>query len=256
MKPPGRCIFCHGFGLSKEHLFSDWLRELFPRAADDTHSVGEKDETPWRLTQHQGHSGTKKFRSVCKKCNNEWMSGVDDAAKQVAVPLIRGEHSTVTRDIQRALALWFAKTAVIADYRKPKRSLVPQAQRAHLMNNKEPPAEWEIWIASYEGTDYRDLALHHNSGRLDFTPVRGPGEQFKGYVATTFVGMGKLAALVIADDLPMIDFNIGTLAQIARRVWPVSDSFDWPLPHGLNDGEAAAVATIIEAMQSNFRDGR
>ena len=256
MKPPGRCIFCGGFGLSKEHLFSDWLRELFPRSADDTHSIGEKDEAPWRLTHRQGHSGTKKFRAVCKKCNNGWMSVADNAAKQVAATLIRGEKVTVTPDMQRVLALWFAKTATVADYRKPKRSVVPQAQRSHLMNSKEPPAEWEVWIASYNGTDYRDLALFHNSGRLDFTPVRGPGEQLKGYVATTFVGMGKLAALVIADDLPVIDFNVGTFAQIARRVWPLSESFEWPLSHPLDDREAAAAATIIEAMRSNFRDER
>jgi len=31
VKPHGRCIFCGGTGLSKEHIWSDWLSGLIPR---------------------------------------------------------------------------------------------------------------------------------------------------------------------------------------------------------------------------------
>ena len=31
----GRCIFCGGTGLSKEHIWSDWLKSLIPR--NDAH---------------------------------------------------------------------------------------------------------------------------------------------------------------------------------------------------------------------------
>lgn len=253
-KPPGRCIFCRGFGLSKEHLFSDWLREIFPRSDQDTHSVGEADSAPWRVTPQQGHSGSKKFRIVCKTCNNGWMNHVDDNAKSAAAPLIRGEKKSVTPEMQHVLALWFAKIATVGDGRKPKRSVIPQVQRNHIMERKRPPDEWEIWVASYGGTDYRDLALLQRNGVLDFTPVLGPGESFKGFAETTFLGMGKLTALVIADDLPFMDFNVGTYANVARRIWPVGETFNWPLPHSLNDAEATSAAHILEAMRSNFRD--
>lgn len=252
-KAPGRCIFCHGFGLSKEHLFSDWLREIFPRSGDDTHSVGEADSSPWRVTHAQGHSGTKKFRIVCKACNNGWMNHVDADAKYAATPLILGEKMRVSPEVQHILALWFSKIATIGDSRKPKRSVIPQAQRKYIMEHKRPPDEWEVWLATYGGTDYRDLALLQRNGRLDFTPVLGPGERFKGFAETTFLGMGKLTALVIGDDLPFMDFNVGTYAEIAQRIWPVGDAFDWPLSHVMDDAEATSAANILEAMRSNFR---
>ena len=253
-KPQGRCIFCQGFGLSKEHLFSDWLREIFPRTEADSHSVGDADSAaPWKVTQQQGHSGTKKFRIVCQKCNNGWMSQVDDSARTAATPLIQGVKAYVTQDMQGALALWFSKIATIADSRKPKRSLVPQAQRSYIMEYKRPPDEWEIWLASYGGSDYRDLALLQRNGVLDFTPLLGPFERFKGFAETTFLGMGKLTALVIAGDLPMMDFNAGKYSEIARKIWPVGNSFEWPLPHIMDDGDATAAANILEAMRSNFR---
>ena len=30
-KPPGRCIFCGKVGLTKEHMWADWLRSYIPR---------------------------------------------------------------------------------------------------------------------------------------------------------------------------------------------------------------------------------
>ena len=30
-KPPGQCIFCERTGLTKEHVFPDWLNSLYPK---------------------------------------------------------------------------------------------------------------------------------------------------------------------------------------------------------------------------------
>ena len=253
-KSPGRCIFCTGFHLTKEHLFADWLREIFPRSESDTHTMGVAEGTPWRIIQRQGHSGSKKIRTVCKRCNSGWISAVDDAAKYVATPLIRGEPSVITPDMQRVLAGWFAKIAAVADSRNRRRSVVTQPQRTWIMDRQEPPKEWEIWIAPYGGSDYRDLALFQNGGHLDFSPVRGPSKEFSGYAQTTFLGIGKLATLVVADDFPRVDFNIGTFAQIARRIWPIGGEVAWPLPYTMTDIEANAAAHILKHMIANIRD--
>jgi len=70
--------------ISKEHLFAEWLREIFRRTADTTHTIGvfEWATAPGRSmpketrTQGQGHSGSKKIRNVCSKCNETWLSNV------------------------------------------------------------------------------------------------------------------------------------------------------------------------------------
>lgn len=182
------------------------------------------------------------------------MNHIDDAAKYVATPLIRDEGSLLTREMQAALALWFSKVAMVADSRNRKRSVVTQAQRDYLMARREPPEEWDVWIASYGGGEWRDLGLFQHGGHLDFTPIRGPGEKLVGYAETTFIGMGKLVALVIADDLPLVDFNVGTFARIARRIWPLGDEFRWPLPNVLSDEGAHSAAHILNSMLAHFRE--
>jgi hypothetical protein len=96
----GRCIFCGGSGLTKEHLLADWLREIFPRTAKDTHTFGTIESwTPKpRFVQRvkQGHAGSRKVRKVCGPCNSGWIGAIDDAAKQAIVPLIHGQSVVVT----------------------------------------------------------------------------------------------------------------------------------------------------------------
>lgn len=90
------CIFCSGFGLSKEHIFSRWTYALVPAAPNSTHSRGHAVSS--RTNRHlfdkvdvedyQGNLNTIRFRVVCKTCNNGWMSRLDNAVKPILTPLI------------------------------------------------------------------------------------------------------------------------------------------------------------------------
>jgi hypothetical protein len=125
LKPAGRCIFCHGFGLSKEHVLPDWLGEIFPQSSTDTHTVGEFD---WikilghgmpiqNTTRKQGQAGTRKVRVVCEKnCNNGWLSRLETAAKPVLTALVHGYSRTLPVADQKILATWIAKTTMTAEF--------------------------------------------------------------------------------------------------------------------------------------------
>jgi len=91
------------------------------------------------------------------------------------------------------------------------------------------------------------------SGHLNFAAVAPPGIKSAGYAETTFVGMGSLIALVVGDDLPDVDFNVGTFSNLARRIWPTQRAFKWPLSDALTDPEANAAANILSSMIANFR---
>jgi len=254
-KQPGRCIFCDGFGMSKEHLFADWLRQLFPRSSNDTHTVGEaQHNTPYQLTREQGHSGSKKARVVCEKCNNGWISELDNAAKAVAIPLIRGENILVTPERQITMATWLTKMTMVGDSRK-RRGYISKEERTAFMTLRQPPNLWEIWLSTYEGTDYRDLALFQNGANLNAAKLTAVSGQVVpiGYLQTTTFGMGKTLGLVVGNDMSNLSFSVGTLSQRARRIWPLSNAFQWPLPSVLNDEDAYAVTRIVDAMRMNFR---
>lgn len=252
----GRCIFCEGYKLSKEHLLSDWLRELFPRSGDDTHTYGTLEYKPKPTMVHtvrQGHSGSRKVRTVCIRCNNEWMSQIDDAAKAVAIPLIKGEKCVVTEDIARILALWFSKTAIVGDSIKPTKSIILQSERSHLMNDKTPPKNWEVWIGTYEGTAWRDLGLYQNGGKLDFTPVVGTDDEaWRTYIQSTIIGMGNLFALVVASDTDRFAFEVGKLADTMKRIWPFAGEFEWPCKNRMTDEEATAAQHFVSLARANI----
>jgi hypothetical protein len=182
------------------------------------------------------------------------MSRIDEAAKPTVSSLIRGELGIVAPEAQIVLSAWFTKTAIVADSRNPARSVVPDTQRKLLRDEQRPPAVWEIWLMSYDGTDFRDLGLHQNGGSLNLTPIPELRGKLTGYAQTTFIGMGRLAILVVANDLPVMHFNVGKLARVARRIWPVTEAFDWPINSSIGDEDAIAAADILKHMIMNPRN--
>jgi hypothetical protein len=259
IRPTGKCIFCGRPGVTHEHLFSDWLRDLFPRSAADTHTIAHAVAWTPRPTfvrqVRQGHSGTRTVRKVCRPCNSGWISKIDNAANRFAPPLIQGQSITVTQEAQQALATWFAKIATVADARRPADSVVLQSDRDWIMRRSLPPLLWQVWISSYQGTDWRDLALFQHGGILDLTEVTG-NHKLKGYVTATTFGIGNLVALVIGSEHPQIEINIGTAVLLLKRIWPSPSAFRWPLDHVLSDADANDIAEILRHAVANPRGPR
>ena len=139
--PQQFCIFCGQPRLSKEHLFPGWLRKYFPRSADDSHTFGRiSDRNPtWDIQSRQGHSGSKKVRKVCKRCNSGWISGLDKSASNIFPPFIEGTPTEVTPEMQRATATWLVKIAMVSDSLPGKSSRVTQDHRTHLMTHLGAP---------------------------------------------------------------------------------------------------------------------
>ena len=97
------------------------------------------------------------------------------------------------------------------------------------------------------------MAPSHPKAGADSTQRRVDTGPIHGFVETTFIGMGALAALVIADDFLGIDSNVGDFSKIAKRIGALGGAFDWPLPRAMNDHEAYSAAHLLEIMVTNFR---
>src|SRR5262245_51071712 len=80
------CLFCHSTKLTAEHIWPMWIREIFPKQSYDAgrfSTAGLKQE--WKQTSLERTSN-----SVCRTCNNEWMSRIETRARPILEPLIRG----------------------------------------------------------------------------------------------------------------------------------------------------------------------
>ena len=107
-----RCIFCDHTGMSKEHIWPDWMEELFPRSDSDQHNQfrarfrldpsGETIVTQSTKTR-PGHASTKHVRKVCNICNNGWMSEMEKRTKPLLLALARGEPCNIDFILQNLL---------------------------------------------------------------------------------------------------------------------------------------------------------
>lgn len=249
-KFPGKCIFCGGSGLSKEHLFSEWLADFFPRAELDTHTFGVIEFNPRRLVSSRsrpGHSGSKKIRKVCTKCNSGWISLIDDSARRALSPIFLGFGGTLTPATQAAIANWIAKIVMVGDAINPEKAKVTQAERDWIRLNRTPPANWQMWIATYAGTEWRQLGIYQHGAWLEIPPIGTPSP-IAGYVQASMIGMGQILFLVLGTDISTIGFEVGRINTDMRRIWPIGQSFNWPMPLSLTDEDANSVGSILERL--------
>jgi hypothetical protein len=176
-KPEG-CIFCGALPLTKEHFPGKWLREHFP-AFQGTRfghimeqavgKLGDKSVVPvsrWKgVLDRPGDFITTNLSLVCAKCNNGWMSAIQERAKPLLVPMLRCEWPADLTDAQRQqLAVWCAVCTICFEY-ADEAEVISAEERLYVKEHQKPPATWVIWLGelapthSWDGYVQRTWAL-------------------------------------------------------------------------------------------------
>jgi len=73
--------------------------------------------------------------------------------------------------MQRILATWAAKTVMTAEHVHPSKVVIHQAERGWLKENLTPPAGWNVWIGTYQGLVWSELAIQQHAGKLRIPTV-------------------------------------------------------------------------------------
>src|SRR5215471_18081397 len=97
------CIFCGPTAdkITREDIWPKWISKHHQR-----HGVGAQGYKARRRRLDEGlrEFDTKeidlKVRVVCKKCNNNWLSSLEDDVKPLAIPLMLGEESDLMPESQ------------------------------------------------------------------------------------------------------------------------------------------------------------
>lgn len=256
----GRCIFCDGAGLSKEHIWSDWLNGLMPRS--DEHGdywgsmhrgSGSRDfvwTRPPRSSARQGSVFQRKVRNVCKRCNNGWMSRVVDRAKFCATQMIRGKPFQLNRDAQTDLAAWVGITTVIQEFanRCGARRIPPQ-DRTVLMNTEAPPLSWSIWAARYSGEWWAPMGHYHIPISYSKPQTDSEPNPLSGELQLTTFTLGELLVHVFTStQAEMVEAYRSYIESASNpgklpRLWPiVDDTLNWLPPAPFRDHEVDSLS--------------
>jgi hypothetical protein len=110
-----RCIFCDSTDMTEEHIVADWVLRAFMRTKkpDPGFAGTFVDEHEIVVSPGEAISTAK---VVCRMCNNEWLSRIDEDAADALKPLVRGRSvAELQPGAQTAVAAWMFKCALIFD---------------------------------------------------------------------------------------------------------------------------------------------
>jgi hypothetical protein len=217
---PRECAFSSSTAnISGEHIWSDWMNPLFP---------GKKEFRFLDLLGRRGWSAKEinwKAKVVCKKCNETWMSEIENKhAKPAMADLITGKLDIpIPQSRANSIALFAFKTAVVVEYLSRSRPIrfFPRDVRHRFRETLDIPATVKMWMAAY---------LPRGQGRCftSYHELPEPGG-LELYVCT--FGAGHFVFQVLAGT------KVGSLSldpvsgfeDVAVPFWPrIPDGFVWP----------------------------
>jgi hypothetical protein len=224
------CGFCFQkvVKLSGEHIYSDWMNELF--------------REPWerRFTLPDGRVFTFpkaaldwKEKVACGACNNGWMSDIEEKhARPTLTPLIVGQIGIpITQSAARSMAIFAFKTAAVLDLmpirqRQKKPYFSKRIRAAFREKLTIPPSVW-MWMCPYVAANYRadTFATNYHGD----SPIIGP---IHLYVCTYAIGH-FVFQVVSLKSIHSGAFRLAagdpTFNKAAIQFWPnLIPNFVWP----------------------------
>lgn len=200
------CIFCRNDRtLSAEHVFAEWIR---PYLTDEEgehgthHRVTIRAGEPDEAGRYRGPPANWTVRSVCKECNNGWMSQLESEAKPYLLSMINGHHRTYYARGQELIATWLVKTALVAGSKFD--PLLPSSFYTDFYEDQKPSSETRVWLAAtaYNGQHY-----------TDYRPVRtvesgepAPERPIVPNSYSALLSVGQFAGMVVSwlDAVPSV----------------------------------------------------
>src|SRR4051794_23390312 len=124
------CAFCGADEkLTKEHLWSRWIREHRPEIGELPH-VREGSDQPREVFTTQTFELT--VRAVCADCNGGWMRQLEEAVRPFIAGMIVGRGRDLATGGQTAMATWAVKTALMFQYTHPENITMPRSYYEEL----------------------------------------------------------------------------------------------------------------------------
>lgn len=251
LKPPGKCIFCDGGKLTREHIWPQWAADLLPNSPHNTslrgtlnprgRLVGEP-----RLYRRQGGVKNVTVRVVCSICNNGWMSAIEERAKPTLRNLALGDPVEFDARTQKSLVDWIVLKMMIAEHSPPADPAFAQIDRVNFFLNREIPKGIEIFLYLCGHEKWRS-SFRRWAGTISAT--RNPKYDTKiRNSASVTLGFGQAIIQCCYFGDPDI---IQSPLQFSGGVflWPSEIETSWPPTRRLSDRDASAIAEAFERLR-------
>jgi hypothetical protein len=224
---PKKCIFCGRKPLTGEHPWPDWFRSHFSAAKNESmiscrHTFRDVNGTIDRAPPEQSRTGSPISRMtlkvVCARCNNGWMSQIQEAAKPILIRFLSEWPQLDARE-QRILSTWATMFTMVIDFDDMRYQAIPYRHRVTLRTTKRPPSDWSVFIAHYTGLFWHTSLKHHVAHFFGETPSGEPlgrlnpgTREHEMKIQVTTLAFGKLLIQTFSTDTS----EISKVASTAR----------------------------------------
>jgi hypothetical protein len=232
-KPQQTCGFCHGLGMTKQHIFGKRLLRLLENHVG-RHLVVERLPTTTTSKERDGNVWSRQVRKICLKCNNGWMEQLENETYGVLSNIILGNEFIVPDFFHNILAARLSLIAMAAALSMTGSiDTITETERRYLMTHQSPPAHWNIFLCRADIPF--EIAQYYNANVFGYRILggRNPPELGMSYIAT-FV-MGKLCVHLMTRAPP--GYNGYTGVRLLRL---------WPAPGGDLD---LRIGSALDAVQ-------
>jgi hypothetical protein len=126
------CIFCKvkltNATKSKEHVFPVWLLEKLDFLGDMSSKNSTFPNKPEVIfNSRKIYSKSLVFGGVCKSCNNNWMSVLEQKVEPILFQILESEDTSLNREQCDILSKWVFKTIIILNAVSNYKQIIPQS---------------------------------------------------------------------------------------------------------------------------------
>jgi hypothetical protein len=222
------CLWCGRPGASNEDVIPRWVAKLYPETGWWTHEHAHPDHDYFKSKRAKGPAAIS--RKFCQRCNNGWMSRLEQSAEPILTEMIHGNPSRLDTDQQRLISFWICKTTLAFDSMEPvDRRVMPVDLYSALYREEGPIARCQVWLARREASP--SVAWHraHLLSRVD-SPEQSVG---------SVLAMGQMVAHVAWHPEGATNIELSRrFAATLTQIWPIRrESRLWPPIRQLENGE-------------------
>lgn len=239
MRPP--CIFCDNESGSEEHLWPDWMHRLVKFAPIN---IQEADGPVI-----YGQDPEQKIDTVCHRCNNEWMSRIEDKSKTRLESMLLNKPISIDPGGMKLLTEWAVLRAMVFESIKPRNDneqFFTREERAAFKANQAIPERTRVWVGAltnshigYHGTDFTLIKSADDKTRVGTGSV---GTIYAGHILMQTV-TEHLHLLHIGEPGPIITPPPGPWDERLVEIHPRRPKkVDWPTIPFSDEGPTGILA--------------
>ena len=265
----GKCIFCSGSSLSKEHIWPKWSHPLLDKlGVAGIANVSELTKgrvgrvISHAIKERQGPTYNRRLRVVCETCNNVWMGSFEGTLKPILTPLICGELGTLDASKQKLVAQWAVLKTMVNEQTEKDEEVFTEQQRREFMANRTIPSSTVVWIGrSYSGPWLNAVRrcsanLTSSPDKASIAPLSTPIT--KKNVQTTALGVGQLFIYVMVSNSPSVQLqDYLAVEKVLVQIWPTAtQSILLPLHQFLTPSAAENISLALDhLLNTGHRNG-